>query len=104
MITEEQLQAAAVAPRVTKEHIEKLVATLKVSTYLFPDTTYTTAIAQLPSGFVAGTGSSACVNKANFNADFGVDMAVESAISDARKKLWELEGYVLASGGNSAAA
>ena len=94
---ERQIRAsgADVAPRVTKEHIDSLVADLVIKTHHFPGTTSTVATASLPDGYVVATGHSACISPENFKAHIGVGIASDNAIAAARTKLWELEGYLL---------
>ena len=94
---ERQIRAsgADVAPRVTKEHIDSLVADLVIKTHHFPGTTSTMAVASLPDGYVVATGYSACISPENFKAHIGIGIAADNAIAAARSKLWELEGYVL---------
>ena len=45
----------------------------------------------LENGFTV-RGESACVSKENFNKDIGEQIALENA----KEKVWELEGYLLA--------
>lgn len=92
---EQEIQAKGLtAPRVTPDHINALMTQLVFSTYVFPGTTTTVAIAQL-DGFTVGMGQSACVSTANFDAEIGAKIAIDNAKDLAREKLWELEGYVL---------
>lgn len=86
---------ADVAPRVTKAHIDSLVADLVIKTHHFPGTTSTVAVASLPDGYVVATGYSDCISPENFKAHIGIGIAADNAIAAARSKLWELEGYVL---------
>lgn len=93
--TEAMIQAKGLtAPRVTKDHIDALMAKLTFATHVFPGTTTTVAIAS-SDGFTVGLGLSACVSAANFNAEIGAKIAIENATAIAREKLWELEGYAL---------
>ena len=94
---ERQIRAsgADMAPRVTKEHIDSLVADLVIKTHHFPGTTSTMAVAALPDGYVVATGYSGCISPENFKAHIGIGIAADNAIAAARSKLWELEGYVL---------
>ena len=87
------------APRVPKEHIDMLMEHVQYKTHIVEDTTTTVAVAVLPMGtvdFTLAIESTACVDKANFNAELGAKYAIEKAAESARNKLWELEGYVLA--------
>lgn len=80
---------------VPAERIEAMLETLTVQCQRFPGTTTTIALAALPGGFVVGQGMSACVDPAMFDAQKGVQYATADALSKAREKLWELEGYYL---------
>ena len=92
-----QAKSLNVAPRVTKEHIDALMARV---VYLFnqPEgTTSTLAHAFLDGTFLLATGHSACVSPENFNAELGRSMAQDQAEEKARGELWKLEGYALRS-------
>lgn len=92
---EKEIQAKGkTAPRITPDQINALMTQLVFSTYVFPGTTTTVAIAQL-DGFTVGLGQSACVSAANFDQEIGAKIAIDNAKDLAREKLWELEGYVL---------
>jgi hypothetical protein len=93
-VTEAELAAAAVAPRITAEHIDALMSRVKCQSYVFPGTTSTVAIALL-DGFTLAVGFAACAAKENFNEEFGIRLAIEDARKSAKAKLWELEGYKL---------
>ncbi len=86
---------ADIAPRVTNDQIEALHSNLKVHAHHFPGTTTTVAVASLPDGFVVAMGHSACISAANFKKDVGEQFAIGNALTAARSKLWELEGYLL---------
>lgn len=58
--------------------------------YRFPNTTLTVCALTLRNGFVV-TGSSACADPSKFNRDMGRKLARD----DARRQIWELEGYLL---------
>lgn len=93
---EEAIQAKGLtAPRVTPEQINAMVDSLVFQTHRFPGTTSTVAVAVLPNGFVVAIGHSAAASRENFDAEIGESIAVSNARTEARKKLWELEGYVL---------
>lgn len=85
------------APRVTKEHIDGLMAKVAVQAMRLPGTNITIAVATLPDGFMVGMGSSACISSKNFDADLGASIAGGKAVDQARDKLWEMEGYLLRS-------
>lgn len=87
------------APRVTKEQIDNLMSKIIYKTHVVEGTTTTLAVAILPMGdtdFTLAIGQTACIDKANFNAELGVKYAIQNAENLARNKLWELEGYILA--------
>ena len=75
---------------VTKEQLDDLVARSKVEYAVFGKK-LTVAVITLPSKFKV-TGEASCVDAKNFNKELGETYALENAI----KKLWELEGYLLA--------
>lgn len=75
---------------VTKEQLDDLVARSKVEYAVFGNK-LTVAVITLPSKFKV-TGEASCVDAKNFNKELGETYALENAI----KKLWELEGYLLA--------
>ncbi|EII2806796.1 hypothetical protein LG734_001729 [Salmonella enterica subsp. enterica serovar Java] len=83
------------ALKVEKRTIDDLVEGLTFHTHHFAGTTCTVAIAVLPDGFVAGSGKSACIDPALFDAQTGRDIAISNAKSDAINRLWELEGWHL---------
>ncbi len=82
--------------KVTKEHIDAIMADVTYHVYRVPYTTTTIAVAFDKDGFSLGVGMSACVDPANFNTADGEKYACEDATAKAREKLWELEGYLLA--------
>lgn len=93
---EQDIQAKGLtAPRVTNHQIDALCGSLTIHVHHFPKTTSTVAIAALPNGFVAGVGYSACVSPENFDTEIGARIATQDALAQARKKLWEMEGYAL---------
>lgn len=81
--------------RVRVEQIDALMAQVTVKAQRIEGTCSTVALAVLPNGFTLAIGHSACIDPANFNAEIGVRVATEDALAQARKKLWELEGYAL---------
>lgn len=84
-----------VAPRVTKEQIDALMARVVYRFDQPEGTTSTLAHAFLDGEFLLATGHSACVSRENFNAEAGRKWAQAKAEDLARDKLWELEGYAL---------
>jgi len=77
------------APRLSPELIDSRIQ--EEAYYVFPGTTVTVCCLTLRNGFNA-VGKSACVSIENFDDEIGRVIARE----DARKKIWELEGYALA--------
>lgn len=87
------------APRVTVDDIEKLMAQVSYSCHIVEGTNTTIAVAILPIGekmFTLDFGMSSPASNANFNAELGEEAAIKDATAKARNKLWELEGYRLA--------
>lgn len=86
---EEQIVAKGlVAPRVTAELIDALIK--EEQYHVFPDTTLTICVLTLNNGFNV-TGESAAASPENFDAQLGREIAR----SNARNKIWQLEGYLL---------
>nr|DAV09148.1 MAG TPA: hypothetical protein [Caudoviricetes sp.] len=88
-----------VYPRVRKDRIDELMASVEVVTHVVEGTTTTVATALLPVKhikFTLATEISACIDPRNFNAELGANIARDKALATARNKLWELEGYALA--------
>lgn len=81
--------------KVSAAHIKSLCDTLTAKFHVFEDTTTTICALFLPNGFMVATGSSACVDAANFDEKLGMDIAYGDAMQAAINKLWELEGYRL---------
>jgi hypothetical protein len=84
-------------PSVSEERINLLMASLTYDTARLEGTTSTIATARLPGGFVVAIGHEATVSPENFDAEKGKQYAIATATKLAREKLWEFEGYVLAS-------
>ena len=87
------------APRITVDEIEKLMAQVIYTCHVVKDTNTTIAVAILPIGekmFTLDFGWSSPASNANFNAELGKEAAIKDATAKARNKLWELEGYRLA--------
>ena len=92
--------SGAVFPKVTPERIEELMAKVRYIPSLVEGTTTTLVVSVLPIGeaeFTLATTTMACVDKRNFNAEKGVKYCTEKCEKETRNKLWELEGYALAS-------
>lgn len=75
---------------VTKQHLDNLVDKSDVEYAVFGNK-LTVAVITLPNKFKV-TGEASCVDANNFDKELGERYALEAAV----KKLWELEGYLLA--------
>lgn len=76
------------APRLTPEHIDNRI--LAEQFHVFPGTTMTVCCLTLKNGFQV-IGESAAASPENFDAEIGQKIAR----SNARDKIWALEGYLL---------
>jgi hypothetical protein len=86
---EQNLRAMGLtAPRLTPQDID--VAITGEDYHVFPGTTVTVCCLKLRNGFTV-TGESACASPENFNEQVGRDIAR----TNARDKIWMLEGYLL---------
>jgi hypothetical protein len=77
--------------KVTKEHIEKVMAETQFEAHHLNGKT-TIVMATLPNGFVI-VESSSCVDPANYDPVLGESLCIKR-IED---QVWKLEGYVLQS-------
>lgn len=82
-------------PRITKERIDALMATVTYRYWVIAGTTTTICAAMLDGKFNLARGFSACVDERLYNQEVGEELARKDAESQARNKLWELEGYAL---------
>lgn len=76
------------APRITPDRIDSII--VGEDYHVFPGTTVTVCILKLENGFTV-TGESACASPENFDAELGRKIAK----TQARDKIWALEGYAL---------
>lgn len=76
------------APRLTPEHIDSCIKS--VDFHIFEDTQLTVCCMTLKNGFTV-TGESACASPENFDKEIGEKIA----FTNAREKIWALEGYLL---------
>lgn len=76
------------APRLTPSDIDAAIASEQY--YVFPGTTLTVCCLTLQNGFNV-TGESASASVENFDEGIGREIAR----SNARNKIWALEGYLL---------
>lgn len=87
-LEQEIVDKGLTAPRLTPELIDSVIA--KEQYYVFPDTTLTVCALTLLNGFQV-VGEAACASPENFNVEIGRKIAR----SNAREKIWALEGYLL---------
>ncbi len=88
-VIEQEIQAKGLnAPRLTPELIDSAIKSEDY--YIFPNTTLTVCCLLLNNGFTV-TGESAAASPSNFNVEIGRKIAR----SNARDKIWALEGYLL---------
>ena len=76
------------APRLTPADIDSVI--VDETYHNFPGTTVTICLLHLKNGFSV-IGESAAISTANFNAEIGRTVAR----TNAREKIWALEGYRL---------
>lgn len=87
--TEQAIQATKpTAPRLTPADIDSVI--VGETFHNFPGTTVTICLLHLTNGFSV-TGESAAVSLENFNVEIGCTVAR----TNAREKIWALEGYRL---------
>ena len=93
MTTEQNIEKEIIskglnAPRLTPDHIDSVIIG---ETYTnLPDGRTVICQLTLQNGFTVD-GKSACVSKENFDQEIGNKIAR----TNAREKIWELEGYLL---------
>lgn len=85
--------------KVAFEHIQSMIDSLEFKFARVEETTVTGCWAFLPNGFQVAYGESACVDPANYKWEDGCKYAKERCLQAATNKLWELEGYLLATTG-----
>lgn len=87
--TEADIQAKGLdAPRLTPDMISNKIRDIRF--HQFPGTTLTICALELQNGFMV-VGESAAASPKNFDAEIGRNIAFDNA----RKKIWNLEGYLL---------
>jgi len=87
-IEQEIQEKGLTAPRITPEHLDKVIAFENY--HVFEGSQLTVCCLTLQNGFTV-TGESACASPENFNAEIGQ----KTARNNARDKIWALEGYLL---------
>lgn len=92
---QEILDKGLTAPRVTFDSIQALMNRVVYVSHVPAGTTSTFVHAFLDGKFFLATGYTACVSLENFDAALGEKYAKDKAVTAARDKLWELEGYAL---------
>jgi hypothetical protein len=86
---EQEIQAKNLnAPRVTPKAVDDAI--VGEDYHVFGGTQVTVCVLRLRNGFTV-TGEGACVSPENFDAKLGRDIAR----TQARDKIWALEGYLL---------
>lgn len=86
---EQEIQSKNLAaPRITPEHIDSVI--VGEDYHVFPGTTMTVCCLKLANGFTV-VGESACASPENFDEEIGKKIAR----TQARDKIWALEGYAL---------
>jgi hypothetical protein len=86
---EGEIQAKGLnAPRLTPAHIDATI--VSEAYHVFPGTTLTVCCLTLNNGFTV-TGESAAASPSNFDEEIGRKIAR----TNAREKIWALEGYLL---------
>jgi len=93
-VSEAELAAKAVAPRVTKGQIDALMANASVR-FDQPEGSTSTFAHVYIGQFYLASGHSACVSLDNFDKDLGQRIAQSNALKKAEDELWKLEGYAL---------
>ncbi len=88
-IEDEIRQKKLDAPRLTPDYIDGLI--VDELYHVFPNTTTTVCCLVLKNNSTV-VGESACVSRANFDAELGRKVAKEKA----RREIWIREGYLLA--------
>lgn len=76
------------APRINETHINSCIA--DINYHVFQTTQLTICCLTLKNGFTV-TGESACASPENFDAEIGRGIA----LTNAKEKIWMLEGYLL---------
>ena len=84
-IEKEIIEKNLTAPRVTPDSIQNKIKSTQY--YVFPGTTFTTALITLENGAHV-LGESACVSPENFDEEIGRKVAYQNAV----QKVWPLEG------------
>ena len=92
-MTEETVEQAIqdkglTAPRITPSDIDAAIK--RTDFHVFPGSQLTVCCMTLTNGFTV-TGESACASPENFDREIGEGIA----FSNARNKIWALEGYLL---------
>lgn len=94
MLIDQNHQGVFKMAKVTPEQIEALLTRVDVHTTTAQHPTpHVVAIAWLDGSFHLGTAISKAVDPANFNESLGIEYATKDVLSQAKNKLWELEGY-----------
>ena len=82
--------------KVSVARIEELLTRVTVRIHIGETPTpHVLAVAWLDGNFHVGTAISKAVDPNNFSKDLGIEYATRDVLIEAKKKLWELEGYAL---------
>lgn len=81
--------------KVSITQVQDMMESLTYKFARIGDSTTTVCEAFLPNGFSVGSGKSACVDSSSFDYELGCKYAKENAEIEAKKTIWQLEGYLL---------
>jgi len=87
-VEQEIQEKGLTAPRITPERLEDVIQ--GEAFHVFPGSQLTVCCLTLKNGFTV-TGESACASPENFDIELGMKIAR----SNAKNKIWALEGYLL---------
>lgn len=81
--------------KVSYHLVQEQLAKVRYTTLAIPNSTTTIVAAFTHDNFYLGCGTSCCVDPAEYNAEIGLEVAMEHAKQVAENKLWELNGILL---------
>ena len=100
-IEKEIVNAGLTAPRVTLDSVNAILEQMRYEHWVVPNTTNIVVAGILPNDFVVALGTASTVSKENFDLSIGLKIATNDCLTNARNKIWELEGYALSKQLNS---